>query len=227
MRARRLLKLEDDGAELVAGALQASEVESILLALHGHDAGRPGLRLSELKGLHDWLGPEGMIGRIAAKWLGPRGVPVRAILFDKNATSNWALGWHQDRTIAVSKRDDVSGFNNWNRKDGVDHVEPPFDLIERMLTVRIHLDAASHDNAPLLICPGTHRLGKIAESSLPEIARSHGSHECIAATGDVWVYRTAIVHASKRSASPSRRRVLQVDYSADELPAPLSWKLQA
>lgn len=151
---------------------------------------------------------------------------MRAILFDKNATSNWALAWHQDRTIAVVERFDVPEFSSWNRKGGVDHVEPPFGFIERMVTARIHLDQVTSDNAPLLISPGTHRLGKIAEPNIAGAVDRHGSFECVADAGDVWVYRTAILHASKRATAPSRRRVLQVDYSSEKLPEPLSWFLR-
>ncbi|WP_366004016.1 phytanoyl-CoA dioxygenase family protein [Sphingomonas sp.] len=197
----------------------------MLTALEPVDAGRAGSRLADLNGIRYWLGADGIVGKIAAHWLGSKAKPVRAILFDKNPDTNWALGWHQDRTIAVGQRADVPGFNNWNRKDGIDHVEPPFELIERMVTVRIHLDRVDDNNAPLLISPGTHRLGKIPESRLAETVERHGCIECLAEIGDVWAYRTAILHASKRALSPRRRRVLQVDYSADDLPAPLRWQM--
>jgi ectoine hydroxylase-related dioxygenase (phytanoyl-CoA dioxygenase family) len=222
-----VLQLDRDGGQIVEGALSPTQVQSMLDTLAPLDDGRAGSRLTCLTPLQSWLGAEEIVGQIAAHWLGASAKPVRAILFDKNPGSNWALGWHQDRTIAVSQRANVGGFINWNRKDGIDHVEPPFELIERMITVRIHLDRVSDDNAPLLISPGTHRLGKIAESQLDETAARYGCHPCLAEPGDVWVYRTAILHASKRALAPSRRRVLQVDYSVDELPAPLRWHVAA
>lgn len=220
------LELEADGAELFRAALPQLEVEVLLAALHGHDHGRPGARLTRLDELLHWLGASGAVGRIAANWLGPKAAPVRAILFDKSPATNWALAWHQDRTIAVAERADLPDFTNWNRKDGVDHVEPPFGLIERMITVRIHLDQVTGDNAPLLVSPGSHRLGRIAEPDVPEVVERHRSFECLADPGDIWAYRTAILHASKRSTAPGRRRVLQVDYSNEELPQPLRWLLR-
>src|SRR5688572_15042148 len=39
--------------------------------------------------------------------------PVRAILFDKSDAVNWALGWHQDRTISVGGRAETEGFGPW------------------------------------------------------------------------------------------------------------------
>jgi len=220
-----VLELDRDGAQRFPQALPPAEVHALLQALEANDLGRPGSRLNDVSSLRPWITADGIVGQIVAGWLGPNAAPVRVILFDKSASSNWALGWHQDRTIAVQHRADVPGFGNWNLKGGIDHVEPPFDLIERMLTVRIHLDPVSRDNAPLLMSPGSHRCGKIADSRMDEVVKRLGIAQCLADAGDVWVYRTAIVHASKRSSLPTRRRVLQVDYSAEELPEPLRWHL--
>lgn len=150
--------------------------------------------------------------------------PVRAILFDKTPGANWSLGWHQDRTIAVRQKLVLPGFEKWTRKAGVDHVEPPIALLERMITLRIHLDPVPPDNAPLLVIPGSHRLGLIEESRIPGIVASGNSTACHAEAGDVWAYATPILHASARTKGQSRhRRVLQIDYSADRLPRALEW----
>jgi len=151
-------------------------------------------------------------------------MPVRAILFDKSDGANWTLGWHQDRTIAVRARSEADGFGPWSTKGGICHVEPPFHFIERMATVRIHLDAVPEDNAPLLIIPGSHKLGRLTDSEVGAVGNRGLSVSCLAAAGDVWWYRTAIVHASARATAGGRRRVLQVDYSADQLPTPLAWR---
>ena len=155
--------------------------------------------------------------------LGPDVRPVRVILFDKSEVTNWALGWHQDRTIAVTERADVAGYGPWSVKAGLTHVEPPFALIERMLTVRVHFDAVDADNAPLLVAPGSHRLGRIAGCRIDAVVRGCGIVACHAGRGDIWVYSTPIVHASDAASAPRQRRVLQVDYSIDMLPTPLSW----
>jgi ectoine hydroxylase-related dioxygenase (phytanoyl-CoA dioxygenase family) len=92
-----------------------------------------------------------------------------------------------------------------------------------MLTLRIHLDSAHETNAPLLIAPGSHRLGRIEETDIAELVQQLGSKPCLAARGDAWLYRTLILHASEAASQPTSRRVLQVDYSAEELPEPLAW----
>jgi ectoine hydroxylase-related dioxygenase (phytanoyl-CoA dioxygenase family) len=150
-------------------------------------------------------------------------LPVRAILFDKSAEQNWSLGWHQDRTIAVKQRIDTDGFGPWSIKTGMVHVEPPFDLLAGMVTVRVHLDAVPETDAPLLIAPGSHTRGRIPTVEIPEVVRQCGIIPCLAAAGDIWLYATPILHASDAAATPLHRRVLQVDYAVGQLPGGLEW----
>jgi ectoine hydroxylase-related dioxygenase (phytanoyl-CoA dioxygenase family) len=147
---------------------------------------------------------------------------VRAILFDKNSATNWSLGWHQDRTICVRARAEAPGFRSWTVKAGLLHVAPPFALLERIVTLRVHLDDVPEDNAPLLIAPGSHR-ALVPEVEIEATVARCGSFACLAEAGDVWIYATSILHASAASRTIGRRRVLQVDYSADALPAGLEW----
>lgn len=149
--------------------------------------------------------------------------PVRAILFDKTAATNWALGWHQDRTIAVKERASVDGFETWSVKSGMLHVEPPFALLSAMVTLRVHIDPVPASNAPLLIAPGSHRLGRIREEDVRDVVRRCGTVACLADPGDIWLYATPILHASDAATVPMHRRVLQVDFSVGELPGGLEW----
>jgi Phytanoyl-CoA dioxygenase (PhyH) len=213
------MRLDPDGAELFPAAFTAAETDA-LEALLTADPARPGTRLAPLPGLAAAVAPA---SRIAASILGPGARPVRAILFDKSPLRNWALGWHQDRTIAVRRRVDAPGFTGWTVKAGIAHAVPPFALLETMLTLRIHLDDAGPDNAPLLVVPGSHRLGPIAEPAIAGIAARLGAAACPAARGDLWAYATPILHASDRAAAPGRRRVLQLLFSAENLPAGLDW----
>lgn len=165
----------------------------------------------------------GAIGSIAAGVLGPETKPVRGILFDKTATANWALAWHQDRTICVRQRMEVSGFGPWTVKRGLLHVAPPFDLLRRMVTLRVQLDDVPSTNAPLLIAPGSHTVGRVPIDCVSEVARRCGVRTCLAEAGDVWLYATPILHASHAASTPTRRRVLQLDYAAETLPGGLEW----
>ena len=210
------LSPNEDGAAHLPGA--AAPFLGALSALaEGQPADRAGLRLHGVPGLAELLGPDAL----GALLPGMR--PVRAILFDKNPGINWALGWHQDRTIAVRGRRELPGFGPWSMKQGMFHVEPPFALIESMRTIRVHLDPVPEDNAPLLIAPGSHRLGRIPETELAAVVERCGTAACLAEAGDVWLYATPIVHASAASSGARHRRVLQVDFSAEMLPHGLEW----
>lgn len=102
-------------------------------------------------------------------------------------------------------------------------MEPRFALIEAMLTWRIHLDDVPADNAPLLIAPGSHGLGRIPEGMIDNVVTRCGSYACLARAGDVWAYATAIVHGSATATGARHRRVLQIDFAAVDLPLPLGW----
>jgi hypothetical protein len=216
-----LLSLDEHGAAHLPGAA-APFLEALECVLAGLPGDRAGLRLHGIDGLPGLLGSEAL-GSCAAQLLGLAANPVRAILFDKSEAANWALGWHQDRTIAVKARADVPGFGPWSVKAGIHHVEPPFALIEAMRTIRIHLDPTPETNGPLRIAPGSHRLGKIPEGGIDDAIARCGTATCLAERGDIWLYATPILHASAAAERPARRRVLQVDYSADALPRPLDW----
>ncbi|MBN8805359.1 MAG: phytanoyl-CoA dioxygenase family protein [Sphingopyxis terrae] len=211
-----------DGAQLYRQA-----VTGIVGELRGLFASQPqhvaGVRLRGIHALQPLLASDGQIGTFAASIIGRRSRAVRAILFDKTAEANWSLSWHQDRTICVRERVEVPGYGPWTIKGGMQHVAPPFDLLSRMVTLRLHLDDVAEDNAPLMIAPGSHKLGRIPEAEIDQLVSRLGQQLCLAEAGDIWVYATPIVHASKAATHPERRRVLQVDFSADDLPGELDW----
>jgi hypothetical protein len=216
------LKLDRDGAELFPDLVGGELFEELEAILSGR-SGAPGVRIANDPDLFDWIANRSPLAEIARSMRGAATQPVRAILFDKSEGANWALGWHQDRTIAVHQRVDVAGFDNWTLKAGTIHVEPPFAILERMITVRVHLDDAAADNAPLLIVRGSHRLGRLVEADISSIVERGPTWACVARAGEVWVYSTPILHASEASRRPTNRRVLQIDFSAHELPGGLQW----
>ncbi|MEO7688767.1 MAG: phytanoyl-CoA dioxygenase family protein [Sphingomonas sp.] len=217
-----MLTFERDGAERfpLAAVEILRDIEAIVSGL---EPDRAGIRLHAIEGLPALLASGAAIGSVASGAIGAAARPVRAILFDKTATANWSLGWHQDRTIVVAERREVKGYGPWTVKAGLLHVAPPFELLARMVTLRVHLDPVSADNAPLLIAPGSHRAGRVAEQDIDAVVAACGVATCRAERGDVWLYATPILHASEAAARPQRRRVLQVDYAAEDLPYGLEW----
>lgn len=216
------LTLETDGAvQFDRAALSILPDLRAIADAQPHE--RAGVRLYGVTGLRPLLANDGILGMLAAAKLGAGCRPVRAVLFDKTETTNWALGWHQDRTIVARERIDVPGFGPWTVKAGLTHVGPPQDLLADMLTMRVHLDDVPDTNAPLLIAPGSHQLGRIPEAKITRIVERYGVVTCLAEAGDVWLYATPILHASAAAASPARRRVLQIDFAAVDLPEGLCW----
>ncbi|WP_395330572.1 phytanoyl-CoA dioxygenase [Novosphingobium sp. BL-8H] len=221
------LELVRDGACLHRG-LATALLNDLAAVLAKWPDGHAGVRITgdpDLARLLDACGP---IGAMVARAQGHDVCPVRAVLFDKNERADWSLGWHQDRTIAVREQAEVAGFGPWSVNQGIRHVEPPFAVIEGMVTARIHLDPVDEDNAPLLVALGSHRLGRIPTGEVEAVVAGLPIHTCLAEVGDVWCYRTPILHASnatlpKAGAGHRRRRVLQVDYAVGDLPAPLEW----
>jgi len=217
------LNLEGDGAKLIGSALDPPTLTLIEDILADQPADQAGVRLFGLERLAELLQASGAVGALVAATSRSAPRPVRAILFDKSPKANWSLAWHQDRVIAVRERLEVEGFGPWTRKQGALHVAPPVDVLARMTTLRLHLDDVPATNAPLLIAPGSHRLGRIAERDIPAVVQQCGTAACLAAAGDVWLYSTPILHASDAALHPARRRVLQVDYAMDRLPGGLQW----
>jgi hypothetical protein len=215
------LQLKQHGAELHSGLCTIKAVCELEQMLPPN-AGSAGIRIFGNRALAEWLDGSPISSALRSK-IDRRVRPVRLILFDKTEESNWALGWHQDRTIAVHRRAEHPDLDHWTIKSGVTHVEPPFSIIENMVTARVHIDAVTAANSPLLIAPGSHRLGRIKEAEIDAIVERCGSVACLAKRGDVWLYRTAILHASEKSRSRDRRRVLQVDFSSAHLPGGLEW----
>lgn len=148
---------------------------------------------------------------------------VRSILFTKSTEANWQVAWHQDLSIAVRQRADVEGFVSWSMKDGVQHVQPPAYVFERMLSVRLHLDRADENNGALWLSPGSHRLGRIPAGEAASAADRLGKELCAVNAGDALLFRPLTLHASRKATVDSPRRVIHLEFANVTLPAPLGW----
>jgi hypothetical protein len=131
------MQLDRDGAQHFKAAVTGEQLD----ALRGN-CRKPCRRALACRTCARWgAGPGLMVqsGSLAASALGSGCRVVRAILFDKSTEANWSLAWHQDRTIAVAERAVSLDSINWTVKSGTTHVEPPFSIIEGLVTARIPL----------------------------------------------------------------------------------------
>ena len=156
-----------DGFSIVGPVIGPAEREQLISALGPSPiAGRRGLlgsaavaALARSDRLHALIRPHFAVEPF----------PVRAIYFDKSPDSNWLVAWHQDLTIAARAQANVPNFGPWSVKDGISHVQPPVELLERMLTVRLHLDDADASNGALRVLPGSHRFGRLSATQIQEM----------------------------------------------------------
>ncbi len=166
-----------------------------------------------------WRQPS--LPNILTQLLSPAFGLVRVLFFDKPPDQTWALPWHKDLTIAVrDNRLPSRRFRAPTRKAGVPHVEAPREILESMLTVRIHLNEITEENGPLKVIPGSHRSGK--EMVLGETP----PQAILCNRGDVLLMRPLLAHSSGRSHPDTRRhrRILHLEFAASpNLPDHYEW----
>lgn len=198
---------------------RASEAEGPIRDKAGNVyAGRNLLRLFEpvkslwrreplLELLHDVLGPDCGL--------------VRVLFFDKPPERTWALPWHKDLTIAVQPHSGESGvFSKPTLKAGVPHVEASREVLEDMLSLRIHLDDMTAENGPLQVVPGSHQLGKAP------VANYETAQSILGSRGDVLAMRPMLAHRSISShvGTTQHRRVLHLEFTGrPHLPDGFEW----
>lgn len=160
---------------------------------------------------------------VVRKVLGESAHPVRGIFFDKTPHANWKVPWHQDLTIAVREKIEVAGFSAWSEKDCIPHVQPPVEILQKMLTLRLHLDDADATNGTLKVLSATHQNGRFEAAQIQQMRATHEETLCVAARGDALLMRPLLLHASSAGTAPKRRRVIHLEYAATELPDGLRW----
>jgi ectoine hydroxylase-related dioxygenase (phytanoyl-CoA dioxygenase family) len=224
--------LEQNGFELVTRlweAIRGVRAADFMEAITGHAiTGRAGTRnlLTEsaaVRHVADEIARLEVVGAAT----GQPAFPVRALFFDKTPETNWNVSWHQDLSIAVAERYDAPGFTGWALKEGVWHVQPPAEILERMITVRLHLDDCESDSGPLRVIPGSHREGRLDRDAIERWRTAVPAYEIICAAGDVLLMRPLLLHASSKATRPLRRRVLHIEFAGDELPGDLNWEAGA
>lgn len=183
---------------------------------------KAGQRLDVSKWLEAALSKDSSLLR-AVRRLSPNAVPVRIVAFNKSESANWGVPWHQDRVIAVSEKAEIAGYNNWTKKSGTWHCEPPLSILDEMLFVRIHLDDNDQSNGAMEIAVGSHSNGFVPSANAESVANTFPIETCVAKRGDVLILKMLTLHSSKPAQIRSGRRVFRVDFSSTQLPLPLLW----
>ncbi|MBI3561625.1 MAG: phytanoyl-CoA dioxygenase family protein [Gammaproteobacteria bacterium] len=160
---------------------------------------------------------------IAKDLLNSRVSLVRALFFDKTPEKNWYVTWHQDKTVTVNRKTELPGWGPWSIKEGLHHVQPPLAVLNKMITLRLHIDPSDEDNGCLKVIPGSYKLGILQQTQIDAIVQDTRATPCIVAAGDAVIMRPHLLHASSKARQPSHRRVVHLEYSSFTLPAGLGW----
>ena len=164
--------------------------------------------------------------QFACAVLGESCFAVRALFFDKTPDANWKVIWHQDLTVAVRQQAEIPGYGPWTEKAGVPHVQPPVEVLEQMLAIRVHLDPCGPENGPVRVIDRTHCLGRLSPEAIDQLRAQWPESECLVAEGALLAFRPLLLHASSPAARPGHRRVIHIEYAAGPLAPPLVWHRQ-
>ncbi len=153
--------------------------------------------------------------------LGNKYFVVKSIYFDKPQTSNWYVSYHQDLTISVDKKLALKGFDFWTTKQNQFSVHPPLNILQNVVTVRIHLDDTDENNGALKVIPKSHSKGIYRPETIDWTIESEIS--CNVSKGGIMLMKPLLLHSSGRTTNGRQRRVIHIEFSNQELPSELNW----
>lgn len=211
--------LARDGFALLRSCLNQQTVERLCESLDDTQYGQRNLLREPII---QELARSREVRSLVASVLGPNCYAVKGILFNKTQKSNWKVPWHQDLTITVQNRVEAEGFGPWTTKSGVVNVQPPADVLDRILAIRIHLDANDNQNGPLRVIPGSHKYGRLTGEQIAIWDKSEAV-ACLVPRGGALLMRPLILHASSACQLPKNRRVIHLEFSSEDLPDGLRW----
>jgi hypothetical protein len=204
--------MEDPGYRLFEGVLPPADCDDLLSTLSPRS--RAGARhLMAHPAVRSFAARHELLA-IARSFIGPGALPYRATLFEKSGRRNWLVVWHQDTTLPLAAKTDSPEWGPWSRKEGVLYAQAPAWALEKIVALRIHLDASTATTGPLRVLPGSHRWGVLSDDEVFRRARENPAVECVAARGSVLAMRPLLIHASSKAERDEPRRVLHVEYAA-------------
>jgi ectoine hydroxylase-related dioxygenase (phytanoyl-CoA dioxygenase family) len=133
---------------------------------------------------------------------------VKSIYFDKPEQSNWFVAYHQDLTISVDRKLSLEGFGPWTVKQDQFAVQPPFEVLEKGFTIRIHLDDTDQHNGALNVIPKSHLKGIYRPETIDWTSEKEVS--CAVPAGGIMIMKPLLLHSSARTTNGKRRRVIHI-----------------
>jgi ectoine hydroxylase-related dioxygenase (phytanoyl-CoA dioxygenase family) len=207
--------MDDPGYVVVEDVFGSAELAPVVAALDGHLAtrSRAGARhVLALPEIRTLAGDRRLI-ELAAGLVGPA-QPFRATLFDKSASANWLVVWHQDTALPMRAQVDAAGWGPWSIKGGIVYAHAPASALVRIVALRVSLDPSTEANGPLRVLPGTHVHGLLDDDAVERLGHEVSPVSCTVGAGGVVAMRPLLLHASSKSRSDARRRVVHIEYAA-------------
>jgi hypothetical protein len=141
------------------------------------------------------------LDHVAARVLGEPVLPIDALFFDKNAAVNWAVPAHQDVAVPVPAGTTDSSVRNLRVRHGTTYGEPPLEVLQELVALSVHFDAADENSGGLAVILGSHSRGRWLDADLRCIPTGAFRHyDCHA--GDILLMKPLIVHRSPRHTHP-------------------------
>ncbi|MGE8553866.1 MAG: phytanoyl-CoA dioxygenase family protein [Chryseobacterium jejuense] len=223
--------IEKYGFSVVNEVFSDTEVAQIIDVLDHIDTSKENFRksedlfairqfLKEVPDIKDLIFNDN-IKKIISEIFGERYFVVKSIYFDKPETSNWYVAYHQDLTISVDKKLELSGFGPWTTKQNQFAVQPPLDILENVYTIRIHLDDTDENNGALKVVPESHSKGIYRPETIDWTVETE--EICKVDKGGVMLMKPLTLHGSNRTTNGKKRRVIHIEFSDKELPEVLQW----
>ena len=220
-----------DGFAVFEQVISIPECEALTAELSSRFQSQQASARSRIGGVRNLLQTSALVAEVAVgapvlnilkSALGVEPFPARSIFFDKTPDANWSVAWHQDLHIAVVEKIETPGFGPWTVKAGVPHVQPPLEVLNDMVTLRLHLDDCDASNGALKVIPGSQVQGILVDAEF-EHWKQRPSVVCEVPKGGAMLMLPLLLHASSPAVRPSHRRVLHIEYATKDLPNGLRW----
>ncbi|PIY10840.1 MAG: phytanoyl-CoA dioxygenase [Flexibacter sp. CG_4_10_14_3_um_filter_32_15] len=224
-------ELLENGFTILPNIYSSDEIEKISACIDEIDTSKSTVRKSvDLFAIRQFLKENPEINNliftkklksILQKFAGNNFFVVKSIYFDKPQNSNWYVPYHQDLTISVDKKTELEGFNYWTVKQNQFAVQPPLQILENIITVRIHLDKTDENNGALRVIPKSHLKKTYKPQNIDW--KTESETICDVEKGGIMLMKPLLLHSSKRTTNDKQRRVIHIEFSNQELPKELNW----
>jgi ectoine hydroxylase-related dioxygenase (phytanoyl-CoA dioxygenase family) len=167
----------------------------------------------------------GPLRKIVEEILGKNISLSEALYLNKGSDANWLVAWHQDLSICVKRMVEAPGYVTWVKKEGKPYVQPPDNVLQESLWLRLNLDDNDESNGCLKVIPGSHKYGKLGPVEIEEWVKKETAVSLHVSRGSAILFRPLLLHSSGKMVESNmrERRVIQGLFSGYQFKNGLEW----